>query len=62
MKSRNSTGPNPNVDLQSDESKDDKGIGPLVANVVGIVEERVARPTRDQKGAGLPCSLISETY
>ena len=37
--------------FECNESKDDEGIEPLVANVLGRVEERVARSTRDAKGS-----------
>ena len=50
-KSVNGSDLNSNTDLQHNESKDEKGIEPLAANVVGIVEERAARSTRDAKGS-----------
>ena len=46
-------GSNPNGDSQHDKPKDDKGIKPLVTNVVGIVEEKAVRSARDAKGSGL---------
>ncbi len=44
-------GLNPNADSQHDELRDDKSIELLVANTVGLVEERVTRSTRDTKGS-----------
>ncbi len=50
-KSVNGTRLNPNGDSQRGKSKDEEGIDSLVANAVGIVEERAGRSTRDAKGS-----------
>ncbi len=50
-KSVNGMGSKPNVNSQHNESKDDKGIELLVANVMRLVEKRVARSARDAKGS-----------
>ena len=50
-KSVNGTRLNPNGDSQRGKSKDEEGIDSLVANGVGIVEERAGRSTRDAKGS-----------